>query len=329
MKAQTSPPGGRKVGFAAGFLMAVFLFVALIGAQSYSAYRGTANSRRVGVASTADRFDNPMALWNSASLLDVLFPNSFSRQAALYSSYIGPEGQNREIVKNESLQIEAPVPTRAAEQIQRITKGLGGEIFKSNLANRFADKPEIALEIRVPASRFDEARVQIGDSGYRLDAEHIEVRDVGKEYVDLDATLRNEEGKESQYLSILKRASTVHDTLEVSEHLSEVRGTIEKTKGELQYLTHQIEMSALDITILGEERFGPISLHPLYRIRLAFHNAISSVVDFAAAMITIVAYLPATLLWTMSLFVFAALAWRILRWLWRLLIFKPAKTIAM
>jgi len=179
MDAQTLPRSRRKVGFAAGFLMAVFLFVVLLAVQHYESYLGIQNQKVSGLAAAG--FDNPIALWNSASNWDVLSANSFSRRAALYSLYVGPEGQDRKIVKNGSLQIEAPEPVRAAEQIQKIAKGLAGEVFKSNLANRFSDKPEIALEIRVPANRFDEARVQIRDLGYRLDVEQIEVRDVGKE----------------------------------------------------------------------------------------------------------------------------------------------------
>lgn len=324
MDIHPSPRGVHKVGFAAGFLTAVLLFLTLLATKNYATYFGVQNQRAAGLAG----FDHPMALWNSSSIWDVFFQRSLSQHAMFYSMYAEPAEESRRIIKSGNLQIEAAEPVRAAEQIQQIAKALGGELFKSNLADRLSDKPQISLEIRVPSNRFDEARAQIRDLGYRLDFEQIETRDVGKEYVDLDATLRNEEAKESQYLSILKRASTVHDTLEVSEHLSEVRGTIEKTKGELQYLARQIETSALDITIVGEERLGPLSLHPLYRIKFAVRNAVSSVVDFGAAMIMVVSYFPAALLWMVSLFLLAALTWRIVRWLWKLLSFKTKEQVA-
>lgn len=307
-----------KAGFALGFLIAVFLFITLSAARYYSAtHDGIMNQRGIGVAESAG-FDNPIALWNSTSLSDVLFPGSFVRPM-LASQMMLPEDGSRKIIKNGTLQIETVDPAAAAEQIQQITKRLGGEVIKSALNNNLSDKPEISLQIGVPAHRFDEARAEIRDLGSRLDSEQIQVRDAGKEYVDLTATLRNEEAKESQYLALLKRAATIHDTLEVSQHLDAVRGNIEKTKGELQYLTRQIEMSALDITILGENRVGPFDLHPLFRLKLAWRNTLSSLVDFMAGIAMVLSYLPAALLWIASLFLLAALGWRLVRWLWRIL----------
>ena len=212
-------------------------------------------------------------------------------------------------------------------KIQRITKRLGGDVLNSSLNNSFSDKPEISLLVHVPAAQLDQLREEIKGLDIHLDSEQIAARDVGKEYVDMEATLRNEEAKEAQYLSLLKKAATVHDTLEVSEHLNEVRGTIEKTKGEIQYLAQQIEMSSLEILILGESRIGLLNLRPLYRIKLAGQNAISSVIDFVATFVMVLSYLPAALLWIVALFVLAALAWRIVRWLWKVLGFGKRSTV--
>jgi hypothetical protein len=326
MNIQPSTPSGRKVGFAVGFLSAVFLFVALFVVQAYNATQSIASQRATGLA-VAGGFDNPLALWSGTSLTNVLFQTTFSR-GGISAQRGEPEDQSRKIVKSGSLQIEAANPATAADQIQRITKLLGGEIFSSTLNNPLSDKAAISLVIHVPAGSLDQAREEIKSLDVHLDSEHIEVRDVGKEYVDLDATLRNEEQTELQYLGILKKATTVHDTLEISQHLSEVRGDIEKTKGEFRYLTRQIEMSSLEIVILSENQLGPLNLRPLYRMKMAWQNVASSIADFVAAFVMVLSYLPAAFLWMVSLFLLGAFAWRIVRWLWKVLIFKPNKQIA-
>jgi hypothetical protein len=322
MEKQLLVRGRGRVGFAAGFLIAVFLFVALLWLQYQNRYVGIATSRATA-ATYVSGFNNPIALWSSTSLVDVLFQVSPARPM-LMARLAMPDDADRKVIKNGTVQIEAVDPAAAAEQIQQITKRLSGEVLKSDLNNNLSDKPEISMQIGVPANRFDEARAAIGNAGSRLDSEQVQVRDVGKEYVDLDATLRNEEAKESQYLALLKRAGTIHDTLEVSQQLDGVRGSIEKTKGELQYMTHQIAVSTLDITIVGESRLGPLDLHPLYRLRLAWRNTLSSLVDFVAGMAMVLSYLPAALLWITSLFVLVALGWRLVRRLWKVLGFaKP------
>ncbi len=328
MEKQKSPHTGRKAGFAAGFLIALFLFVLLrAGQYCNSMYQGVANSRATGLAAVAGGFDNPMALWNSTSLVDVLFQTSFSRAGGTYLQRGASEDQSRKIIRSGNLQIEAAEPAAAAEEIQRIAKRLGGDVLNSSLNNPFSEKPEISLLVHVPAGQLDQLREEIRNLGVYLDSERIEARDVGKDYVDMEATLRNEEAKEAQYLSLLKRASTVHDALEVSTHLSEVRGTIEKTKGEMQYLARQVEMSSLEIVILGESRIGSLNLRPLYRLKTAGQNAISAVIDFVATFVMVLSYLPAILLWVAALFLLAALAWRIIRWLWRILGFRNRSTV--
>jgi hypothetical protein len=325
MEKQWPVRGRGRAGFAAGFLIAVFLFVALLWIEYQGRYGGISSSGATGLAAVSG-FNDPIALWNSTSLVDVLFQTSPARPMLLARLAMSDDA-DRKVIQNGTVQIEAVDPAAAAEQIQQTTKRLGGEVLKSDLNNNLSDKPEIAMQIGVPASRFDEARAAIGNAGSRLDSEQVQVHDVDKEYVDLDATLRNEEAKESQYLALLKRAGTIHDTLEVSQQLDGVRGSIEKTKGELQYMTHQIAISTLDITIVGESRLGPLDLHPLYRLRLAWRNTLSSLVDFVAGMAMVLSYLPAVVLWIASLFVLGALGWRLVRRLWKVLGFAKQSAV--
>jgi GAF domain-containing protein len=50
----------------------------------------------------------------------------------------------------------------------------------------------------------------------------------------------------------MKQAHTVKDTLEVSEKLSDVRDRIERLQTQVQFLTHDIEMSVVTIALTQE-----------------------------------------------------------------------------
>lgn len=57
----------------------------------------------------------------------------------------------------------------------------------------------------------------------KVNSEKTDAQDVTKQYVDLEARIRNLRAQEAQYLEIMRSAKKVQDMLDVSEKLSEVR----------------------------------------------------------------------------------------------------------
>jgi hypothetical protein len=172
------------------------------------------------------------------------------------------------------------------------------------------------LGVRVPAKRFEEARAEIRKMGLRVESERVEAEDVTRQHVDLDARLRNLRGEEAQYLSIMKRANTVKDTLEVSEKLSNVRGQIEQQQAEFQALAKQVETVAINVTLHTEAEaqvFG-LNWRPLYQLKLALRDGLNSLENYATAMAGFLFLLPSILLWLLTILLGAAAGWRILRW---------------
>jgi Domain of unknown function (DUF4349) len=158
-----------------------------------------------------------------------------------------------------------------------------------------------------------------------VESEKVEAQDVTRQYVDQDANLRNLRAEEAQYLSILKQAHTVKDTLAVSEKLSEVRGQIEQQQAEFDTLSKQIETVAITIALRAEaeaEVFG-LQWRPLYQMKLALRDGLDALADYAGSMTSIVFYLPAVLLWMATIFVGAVVGWRILRWVARVFFAWP------
>lgn len=245
----------------------------------------------------------------------------------------GGEGRHvvdldRKIVRTGTLELEVKSPADTAESIRLMAEHLGGYLVSSQISGT-EDMPTAAITIRVPVARFDEARTEIKKMAARVEMEKTDASDVTREYVDQDARLRNLRATESQYLAIMKRATTVKDTLAVSEKLSDVRSQIEQDQAEFDALSKQIETVALNISMraLADTRVFGLHWRPWYQLKVAMRDGLDGLGNYAATMAAVIMYLPAVLLWVVTVLVGAAIAWRILRWAARILFAFP-KTVS-
>jgi len=221
---------------------------------------------------------------------------------------------DRKMVRTSLIDLVVQKPGEAAEKVRALAEGMGGFLVSSEISG--GPDATGSLTVRVPAARFEEARQEIRKLGLRVESEKVEAQDVTRQYVDQDANLRNLRAEEAQYLAILKQAHTVKDTLEVSEKLSEVRGQIEQQQAEFDALSKQIETVAITVSLRAEAEAQVFGLHwrPLYQMKLALRDGLDAVASYAATMMSVVFYLPAVLLWLVTIVVGAAVGWRVLRW---------------
>jgi len=233
----------------------------------------------------------------------------------------GPESPSayseRKMIRTAAMSMVVRHPTEAADEITALAEKLGGYLVSAEGGGQDATRG--TLTIRVPAARFEEARVAIRKLGLRVDAEKVDAEDVTQRYVDQDASLRNLRAEEAQYLAILKQAGTVKDMLAVSERLSEVRGEIERQQAEFNALSRQVETVAMTISLRNEteEQVFGLNWRPLYQLRLAFRDGLDSVGNYATAMITILFYLPAAMLWVGTILAALFVGSKLLRWVGR------------
>ena len=231
---------------------------------------------------------------------------------------------NRKIVRNGSLEMVVADVAQASGKIRGIVDGLGGYVEKSSQMN--VGSRSATLTVRVPAASLDQAMSQIERVALNVDQESVEARDVTREYIDLDARLRNAQAEEARYLEILKRATTIKDTLDGAEKLSNVRGRIEQLQGEMRYLNTQIDMSSLLISLQTEADATVLGTRwrPLRQAKIALREMISGLADWADSVIAFFINLPLILVWVVSVLALVVVAVRILRFCWRKL--GPKKT---
>ena len=128
----------------------------------------------------------------------------------------------RKIVRNGSLQVLVSDVAQSITKIGSIVSGAGGYVEKTTRTNSGGHAAD--MTVRVPAASLDNVITDIKHLATTVDRESVEAR----EYIDLDARLRNSQAEGAQYLQILKRATTIKDTLDVTEKLSDVRGQVEQ-----------------------------------------------------------------------------------------------------
>jgi len=234
------------------------------------------------------------------------------------------EADDRKMIRTSSLILIAKSPTETAEIIRALAEGVGGFLVSSQTAGG-PEAANASLVIRVPVARFEEVRAAIRKLGIRIENENLEAQDVTRQYVDQEARLRNLRAEETQYLAIMKRAVSVKDTLEVSAKLSEVRGQVEQQQAEFSALSKQVETVMISISLHTEADVSVFGLNwrPLYQFKMSAREGMLALGNYVASMTAFLFYLPAVLLWLATIFVGAAVGWRILKWAERFLFGAP------
>jgi hypothetical protein len=223
----------------------------------------------------------------------------------------------RKIIRNGALDLLVNDLGQSIEKIGSIVRGAGGFVEKSTQLN--SGSRSASVTVRIPAGRFDQAIRQVKALAVSVDRESVEARDVTREYIDLDARLRNAQAEEVQYLQILKRATTIKDTLDVTEKLSDVRGRIEQMQGEMKFLTSQIDLSTLEISLHAEadETVAGIHWRPLRQAKVAVSEMMLGLADWVDSVVAFIINLPLIAVWLSSVVFLLVVALRLVRFLWR------------
>jgi len=283
-------------------------------------FRGIANSKATGLAAIERNrhwlVPVPQSVDNATLEAGIVGGVPREGMPQLASAYLSTADAlaDRKLIRTSSISLLVKHPAESADQIRSLVEGVGGFLVKSQ-TNGAQDSTSASLSVRVPAARFAEVEAEICKLGLRVENEQIEAEDVTRQYVDQQAHLRNLHAQEAQYLTILKSAKSVKDTLEVSEKLNEVTDEIEKHQAEFEVLSKQVETVAIGVYLHSQAEANVFGLHwrASYELKIALIQGLEGLADYATAMFSLVLYLPAILLWLVTVLVGAALGWKALR----------------
>lgn len=129
----------------------------------------------------------------------------------------------------------------------------GGYVVSSTLDRE--GRSNASLVIRIPSDRFERALAEIEDLG-EVTSKGVEGQDVGQEFIDLDARLRNWRAQQAVLLGLMDRATTIAETIRVHNELSSVELQIEQIRGRLRFLTDRTAFGT--ITAVFEIEGAPV-----------------------------------------------------------------------
>jgi hypothetical protein len=157
------------------------------------------------------------------------------------------QGVRKQIVET-SLTLSVTSPRDARAKLERKLAELGGFV-QSLSADGEGKGASFHFVVRVPEQKLalllGHARA-LGSVG----SESQQVKDVTREYVDVDARLRNLERTEQRLLGLLsERTGALADVLAIERELSRVRAESEALTAQLRALDHDVTMATLTVYI--------------------------------------------------------------------------------
>lgn len=174
-----------------------------------------------------------------------------------------------------SLEVDSLEP--AVTAVRRLAARLGGYVANSQMQAGANQLRTGTLEIKVPASRFDELTQALTPIG-RVEYVNVSAEDVGEEFTDITARVANSHKLEGRIIDLLAtRTGKLSDVLEIERELARVREEIERMEGRLRYLKAHAAVSSLSVTVhepaplVGEQGSGSVILEAF---RQAWRNSV-------------------------------------------------------
>jgi len=149
-----------------------------------------------------------------------------------------------------SLRVDSLEP--AVARVRQLAQRVGGFIANSQMQAGENQLRSATLEIRVPASRFDDLTGGLPPIG-RVEYVNVSAEDVGEEFTDITARATNAHRLEQRLIDLLAtRTGKLSDVLEIERELARVRESIERMEGRLRYLQAHVATSTLSVTVHEE-----------------------------------------------------------------------------
>jgi hypothetical protein len=168
------------------------------------------------------------------------------------------QGIETKIIKTGQVTLEVSQVPPAIDEIRSIAESNGGYLSSSNVYTSQNDRKTGYAMIRVPADRFDpvmEALLPLG----RVLSSSEQRSDVTEEYVDLSIQNESYRNQLDSYNRILAKAEKVEDIIKVQVEIDRIRLELNRIEGRLRYLSSQIDLSTITVTLQEPEPVGGVA----------------------------------------------------------------------
>lgn len=194
----------------------------------------------------------------------------------------------KKIIKDGRMGIEVNDLNKARTKVDSLVKANGGYYETEDLTNSNYNSA-YALKIRIPSNKFEHFLSQTEKGEKKILYKEIQARDVTEEFIDLETRLGNKKSYVAQYKSLLSRAKTVEEILQIQEKLRVLEEEIESTTGRLRYLNDQVDFSTLELNLIKETDFKFIPKNRdkfSEKLKQSLSNGWYNFVDFILALLS-------------------------------------------
>ena len=156
---------------------------------------------------------------------------------------------SRLIIRTGQASIEVDSLETSMAELRRIVQRTGGFVADASVQIGRNQLRSATLELKVPASRFDELTQGLDPLG-KLQFVNVSAEDVSEEFVDLTARVANGRRLEDRLVELLRtRTGKLQDVLSVERELARVREEIERMEGRLRFLKTSAQLSTLSVNL--------------------------------------------------------------------------------
>lgn len=158
------------------------------------------------------------------------------------------------IIKNANIKYRVEEYEKAYIQVTDIVNQHGAYISNEDaVKNNYSLYNQ--LEIRCDADKFDNLVNDLMKISIYVDFKKISAEDVTDQFVDMQARLKAKTEVEGRLKSILQKARTIQEILEVEKEIKYVREEIETIEGRLKYLSDRVSYSTIKLHIYEDIEF--------------------------------------------------------------------------
>jgi len=203
----------------------------------------------------------------------------YEARAAVWSSWQPGE---RLIIRNGSISMVVEDTRATQRSIEEMVAGMANEgayvVTSEERGGVEGSSPHITMNIRVPATRFDETMDRLAGLAVEVTACSESGQDVTEEYVDLETRLESLEAARQRLLEIMQDTKTTRDLLEAEAQLTQREAEIESLKGRMQYLAQSAQLAAIWIELQPYLLSQPVVAcwRPAESVRRAFETLVNN-----------------------------------------------------
>jgi hypothetical protein len=142
------------------------------------------------------------------------------------------------------------------------------------------------MVVRVGSSDFDNLIEDLLKEAVFVDYKKINAEDITEEYIDISARMKSKKDALLQYETILHKANSIDEILDVQQYIRTLQEEIESMEGRLKYLNNKVELSTINLTFYEQGKILPGQKESFgFKVRQALSYGWQGLVTFFIAMI--------------------------------------------